>query len=63
MLKGQFTPGAKIMTQRKDLEEAISLASELGLELQATELNLKLYDELIAAGNGGLDHSALTLSH
>ena len=62
MLKGQFTPGAKIMTQRKDLEEAISLASELGLELQATELNLKLYDELIAAGNAGLDHSALILA-
>ena len=35
------------------------LAEELGLEMPATALNMALYDKVIEAGLGNLDHSAL----
>jgi len=54
-----FAPGGKATTQHKDLTQAPDLAAELGLDLPATALNRALYDKLIAAGDGGLDHSAL----
>lgn len=54
-----FRPGGKVTTQRKDLDQALQLAAELGVELPATRLCRDLYDRLIAAGDGGLDHSAL----
>ena len=41
------------------MAQALDLAAELGLDLPATTLNLELYDRLIAAGFGDLDHSAL----
>ena len=59
MVDGAFTPGAKSTTQRKDLDQALELAVELGLEMPATALNRDLYDKLIDAGLGDLDHSAL----
>ena len=59
MIDGAFTPGGKATTQRKDMQEALDLASSIGLELPATALSRDLYDRLIAAGGGGLDHSAL----
>ena len=59
MIDGAFTPGGKATTQRKDLQEALDLASSIGLELPATALTRDLYDRLIAAGGGGLDHSGL----
>lgn len=54
-----FQPGGKATTQHKDLTQALDLAADLGLDLPATALNRALYDQLIAAGDGGLDHSAL----
>ena len=59
MIDGTFTPGAKAVTQRKDLAQALALAEQVGVDLPATRLNRELYDRLIAAGGGELDHSAL----
>lgn len=59
MIEGNFKPGGKAVTQRKDLAQALALAETLGLELPATSLNMALYDRLIAQGGGELDHSAL----
>ena len=59
MIDGAFTPGGKATTQRKDLQQALDLASSIDLELPATALTRDLYDRLIAAGGGGLDHSGL----
>ena len=59
MIDGTFAPGGKARTQRKDLQQALDLAASLGLELPATALSRDLYDRLIAAGGGDLDHSGL----
>jgi 3-hydroxyisobutyrate dehydrogenase-like beta-hydroxyacid dehydrogenase len=59
MIKGTFTPGARAVTQRKDMAQALDLAAEFGLALPATALNRDLYDRLIEMGHGDLDHSAL----
>ena len=59
MVKGTFTPGGKAVTQRKDLSQALDLADSFNLELPATALNMALYDLLIEAGGGEMDHSAL----
>ncbi len=59
MVDGTFVPGGKCVTQRKDLSQALELAQELGFELPATALNMALYDKVIEAGHGELDHAAL----
>jgi len=59
MIDDTFAPGGKCTTQRKDLAQALELAEELGFEMPATALNMALYDKLIEAGHGELDHSAL----
>ncbi len=59
MIEGDFKPGGKCVTQRKDMDQALELAADLGLELPATALNRDLYDKLIADGDGDLDHAAL----
>ena len=59
MIDNNFQPGARITTQHKDMRQAIELAHRLGVELPACELNRDLYQSLIDAGDGDLDHSAL----
>lgn len=59
MIDGAFAPGGRVTTQRKDMDQALALAAELGLDLPATALGRDLYDRLIEAGDGALDHSAL----
>lgn len=59
MIDGNFEPGGKSITQRKDLQQALELAQAVSADLPATRLNRDLYDELIARGDGELDHSAL----
>jgi 2-hydroxy-3-oxopropionate reductase len=59
MINQTFEPGGKVMTQAKDMQQALDLAAELGVELPATALNLTLYKHLIENGLGALDHSAL----
>ena len=59
MVENKFTPGARATVQRKDMNQALELAAELGIELPATALGRDLYDKLIDAGHGELDHAAL----
>ena len=59
MISGDFTPGGKCVTQRKDLYQALKLAREYGLELPTTELVMGQYERVIEAGFGDLDHAAL----
>jgi len=59
MITGDFTPGGKCVTQRKDLSQALKLAQEHGLELPTTALVKTQYDHVIEAGHGDLDHAAL----
>ncbi|PIW29451.1 MAG: NAD(P)-dependent oxidoreductase [Rhodospirillales bacterium CG15_BIG_FIL_POST_REV_8_21_14_020_66_15] len=59
MVEGKFTPGARCPIQRKDMDQALELAEHLGIELPATALSRDLYDRVIAAGDGDLDHSGL----
>lgn len=62
MVTGQFDPGAKSTIQRKDMDQAVSLAAEFDLEMPATALNRSLYDRMIEAGHGDKDHAALILA-
>ena len=59
MIKNSFTPGARATIQRKDFDQALELAADLGVELPATSLGRDLYDKLIQSGYGELDHAAL----
>ena len=59
MIDGAYKPGGKCVTQRKDMDQALELAEQLGIELPATALNRSLYDRVVDAGHGELDHSAL----
>lgn len=59
MVENSFAPGAKSTIQRKDMDQAIALARELGITLPATSLSRDLYDTLIENGDGDLDHAAL----
>ncbi|KZB51474.1 2-hydroxy-3-oxopropionate reductase [Thalassospira lucentensis] len=60
MIERNFEPGGKVVTQRKDLYQALEFSEgELGLELPFSRLALELYEELIEMGGGDLDHSAL----
>jgi 3-hydroxyisobutyrate dehydrogenase-like beta-hydroxyacid dehydrogenase len=52
-----FVPGGRCCTQRKDLEQALELAAELGIEMPATRLCRDLYDGLLQRGDGDLDHN------
>ena len=59
MIDDTFVPGGKCVTQRKDMNQALELAAERGFEMPATALNMTLYDKVIEAGHGELDHAAL----
>lgn len=59
MIDGEFAPGGKSSTQRKDLQQALDQAQAVAARMPVTELVRSLYDELIARGDGELDHSAL----
>jgi 2-hydroxy-3-oxopropionate reductase len=59
MLKRQFNPGFRIALHRKDLALALEGANELGVSLPQTAQCQQLLNALVAAGEGGLDHSAL----
>ncbi len=59
MVENDFAPGAKSSIQRKDMNQAMELAAGLGMPMPATALNRDLYDTIIGAGHGDLDHAAL----
>ncbi len=59
MVTGDFAPGGYARTQLKDMVQALELAEQSGVALPAVKLNRELYERLVAAGHGELDHSAL----
>ncbi len=59
MIDGNFKPGGKCTTQRKDMDQALTLAAGINLNLPATALSRDLYDQAIEKGLGDLDHSGL----
>ncbi|WP_413615701.1 NAD(P)-dependent oxidoreductase [Halomonas cupida] len=61
MLDRNFTPGGPSRHQLKDTRAACDVANELGLELPLLKLTDQLFSDLVDAGGGDLDHSALLL--
>jgi len=59
MIDQAFEPGGRATVQLKDMNQALELADQLGVSLPATHLNRDLYERLVDAGHGALDHSAL----
>jgi 3-hydroxyisobutyrate dehydrogenase-like beta-hydroxyacid dehydrogenase len=59
MINGEFAPGGPAKHQVKDTGTAVALAHRLRLALPVTELVDGLFADLVAHGDGDLDHSAL----
>ena len=59
MAERNYIPGAKAAIQLKDLKLAQALASETAIELPHLASTLRLYEKLVAQGDGELDHSAI----
>jgi 3-hydroxyisobutyrate dehydrogenase-like beta-hydroxyacid dehydrogenase len=59
MLRGEFPLGFRLTLHRKDLAIALAAAEAAGLELPLSRLVASLEDELLAAGHGDDDVSAL----
>ena len=58
-LQHDFTPGFKLSLHHKDLGIALRTARELGVYVPTTAIVDQMLAALEAAGDGGLDHSAL----
>ena len=58
-LEHDFTPGFKLALHHKDLGIALRTARELGVYVPTTAIVDQMLAALEAAGDGGLDHSAL----
>ncbi|MCP3662641.1 MAG: NAD(P)-dependent oxidoreductase [Gammaproteobacteria bacterium] len=63
MARRDFIPGGPLEFAVKDLEGSMKVATDAQLELPLTESVLQQYREMIAAGQGRLDHSALLLQY
>ncbi|NJN17774.1 MAG: NAD(P)-dependent oxidoreductase [Oscillochloris sp.] len=61
MASRRYIPGGRVATQLKDLRLAAKLATSAGLDLPHLNDTLARYEQLLAAGHGDLDHSALHL--
>jgi len=59
MIKRTFNPGFRINLHRKDLRLAQEAGKALGVALPNTDGAAALMDEMLAAGEGESDHSAL----
>jgi 2-hydroxy-3-oxopropionate reductase len=59
LIHGDFAPGFKSKFHLKDLNIILNTASELNVPLQAATLARQLYQQVIEAGRGDLDHSAV----
>ena len=56
---GDFTPGGSAVFQLKDLKFALEAGVDTHTALPVTEKVAELYESLVAAGDGQLDHSAI----
>ena len=59
MVRGEFAPGGKATGQIKDLRYAKALADENGVGLPGLEAQVSVWQDMIDAGMGELDHCAL----
>ncbi|MCR9222121.1 MAG: NAD(P)-dependent oxidoreductase [Alphaproteobacteria bacterium] len=59
MVRRAFTPGGRVTVQRKDVDQALALADAVGVALPGLQRNKTLWDALVEAGGGELDHSAV----
>lgn len=59
MIKRLFDPGFRVELQQKDLNIALSCASELGISLPNTATTQSLYNACIAHGGATWDNSAI----
>ena len=59
MLDRAFAPGARVDLHAKDAGIVLDQARRVGLRLPGFEPVAAALDELVAAGDGGLDHAAL----
>lgn len=59
MINRAYVPGGQAKTQLKDLRLAQDLAASHSVHLPHLDSAIALYEELIAQGDGELDHSAL----
>lgn len=61
ILERNFKPGARVRTQYKDMGIALDLGKEFGVPLPATAQVHQMYNAMLAAGQGELDHSSLVM--
>ncbi|MGM1054164.1 MAG: NAD(P)-dependent oxidoreductase [Pseudomonadota bacterium] len=61
MIDQDFAPGGPAKWQLKDTRTALSMADSLDLELPVATLVNQLFEDMVAHGDGELDHSALIL--
>jgi 2-hydroxy-3-oxopropionate reductase len=59
LFAGNRQPGFKAHMQVKDLNIVMDSAREIGMPLPATEVNTRLYEEMVEMGLGELDNSAV----
>ena len=59
MLARDFTPGGRAAVQLKDLDYVQQAMDGLGIALPVTGLVRTLYRQLVEAGHGEEDHSAI----
>jgi 3-hydroxyisobutyrate dehydrogenase-like beta-hydroxyacid dehydrogenase len=59
MIENDFKPGGPAKWQLKDTHTAVALAKSMGLSLPVISLVDSLFQDMIANGDGDLDHSAL----
>ena len=59
MIRGDYTPGATIAVQRKDMRQALSLAKSFGLDIPLTRLAAERFDQVAELGFDHLDQSAM----
>jgi 3-hydroxyisobutyrate dehydrogenase-like beta-hydroxyacid dehydrogenase len=59
MIENDFKPGGPAKYQLKDTHTAMALAKSLGVSLPVASLVDSLFEDLVAHGDGDLDHSAL----
>lgn len=61
MISGDFSPGGPAHYQLKDTQAARDVAAALDLDLPILDQVNSLFDDLVAHGDGDLDHAALLL--
>lgn len=59
ILKGDFKPGGPAKHQLKDCRTAIDTARRAGLDLPVSQLVRQLFEDMVAHGDGEIDHSGL----